>query len=79
VAPLDAVLGEIDLVFESKTTKPDMGEFSGLVAGDQVIAKLSGIIGEEVPLSPMPNTKRGMVSTKSISEVYRPDILVNEI
>ena len=77
VAPLDAVLGEIDLAFESKTTKPDMGEFSGLVAGDQVIAKLSGIIGEEVPLSPMPNTKRGMVSTKSISEVYRPDILVH--
>jgi hypothetical protein len=77
VAPLDAVLGEIDLVLESKTTKPDMREFSGLVAGDQVVAKLSGIIGEEVPLSPMPNTKRGMVSTKSISEVYRPDILVH--
>ncbi|MCK4715561.1 MAG: hypothetical protein KAT54_02020 [Candidatus Marinimicrobia bacterium] len=75
--PIDEVLGEIDLVLESKIAISESGQQVSLVGADDVIDELSGIVGEEVPLSPLPTTKSGMVSTKSINEVYRPDILVH--
>ncbi len=73
--PIDEVLGEIDLVLESKRSSDDA--MSSPVAADELISELSGLMGEETPLSPLPTTKTGMVSTKSISEVFRPDILVH--
>ncbi|MBC8492062.1 MAG: hypothetical protein H8D42_05835 [Candidatus Marinimicrobia bacterium] len=75
--PIDEVLGEIDLVLESKIAVSESGQQVSLVVADEVIDELSEIVGEEVPLSPLPTTKSGMVSTKSINEVYRPDILVH--
>ncbi|HDP68502.1 MAG TPA: hypothetical protein ENN20_08395 [Candidatus Marinimicrobia bacterium] len=73
--PIDEVLGEVDLVLESKRASDDA--MSSPIAADELISELGGLLGEEVPLSPLPSTKTGMVSTKSISEVFRPDILVH--
>ena len=73
--PIDEVLGEVDLILESK--KPSADEAVSVIAADELIDELSGLVGEEVSLSPLPSTKTGMISTKSISEVFRPDILVH--
>jgi len=48
-----------------------------VIDADALINELSGLVGEEVSLSPLPSTKTGMISTKSISEVFRPDIMVH--
>jgi len=73
--PIDEVLGEVDLVLESK--KPSEDESVSVIDADALINELSGLVGEEVSLSPLPSTKTGMISTKSISEVFRPDIMVH--
>ncbi len=75
--PIDEVLGEVDQVLESKTVIQPIGEAVPGISADELIADLSGVVGEEVPLSPLPTTKTGMVSKMSISQVIQPDILVH--
>ncbi|RKY61142.1 MAG: hypothetical protein DRP96_04075 [Candidatus Neomarinimicrobiota bacterium] len=73
--PIDEVLDEVDQALEAKA--PAEEEPVPVVTADDLIGELANLSGDEVPLSPMPSTKTGMISTKSISEVFRPDILVH--
>ena len=72
--PIDEVLGEVDLALETKIPASEPGS---VIETDELVNELGGLLGEEIPLSPLPSTKSGMISTKSISEVFRPDILVH--
>lgn len=75
--PIEEVLEEVDQILGAKLAPSEALQGLPLEAADQLIKKLSGAVGEEVPLSPLPSAVTGMVSTKSISEVFRPDILVH--
>jgi len=75
--PIEEVLAEVDQVLGAKKAPSEAPEGLPLEAADKLIKKLSGAVGEEVPLSPLPSSVTGMVSTKSISEVFRPNVLVH--
>jgi hypothetical protein len=75
--PIEEVLAEVDQVLGAKRVPSGSEEGMPLAAADKLIKDLSGAVGKEVPLSPLPSSVTGMVSTKSISEVFHPDVLVH--
>lgn len=68
------VLEEIEPIFKQDTTAGAAELFKEM---EEVAQDLTGYVGEEVPLSPVPTTKEDYISEKSIREVFQPDILVH--